>query len=240
MKVYIKDINVWLQGLDDVDALILWANGNKNLPKEFTPPKPQYYPKGQLRRLSPFSKVVLHCLDMPYALSQQLPFIFSSQHGDLAKTVTLIKDAAVSEDLSPTQFALSVHNATTGLFGITTDNIAPTTTISATENTFIEGLVEAMMQCQQENSPVIYAYCDFPVPEEYSQFEKNKPARCVAMILSPQSNNDMGTINIALDSQNHVSMNEPCMDLAVDFIRKYYLRGKQVISSENYLFTLEC
>ncbi|WP_082627241.1 beta-ketoacyl synthase chain length factor [Colwellia sp. TT2012] len=76
--------------------------------------------RGQLRRLSPFSKIALHCLDMPAALKQNLPLIFASQHGDLAKTITLIKDAALGENLSPTKFSLSVHNATTGLFSIAT------------------------------------------------------------------------------------------------------------------------
>ena len=78
MKVYINSINVWLQGVDDTTKLALWANNNLSLPEEFVPPKPQYYPKGQLRRLSPYSKVVLHCLDIPQVLTQNLPLIFAS------------------------------------------------------------------------------------------------------------------------------------------------------------------
>ena len=161
MKVNLKNINVWLQGIDNAEQLSLWAENKLTLPEEFTAPKPSYYPKAQLRRLSPFSKVALHCLDMPQALEQNLPLVFASQHGDLAKTVKLIKDAALGEDLSPTQFALSVHNATTGLFGIASKNTAETTTISAGANSFLEGLIEASMQCQQSKSAVIYCYCDF-------------------------------------------------------------------------------
>ena len=248
MKVYINSINVWLQGLDDTATLTLWANGNFNLPKGFVPPKPQYYPKGQLRRLSPFSKVVLHCLDFPQALTQNFPLIFASQHGDLAKTVTLIKDAALGEDLSPTQFALSVHNATTGLFSIATDNTAPTTTISAGNNTFIEGLIEASMQCQQgsqqdsqqENTPVIYTYCDFNVPEEYRQFEVCKPARCITMLLSSEENSDnLASIELALNHQ-HIERKEKLLsDLSLGFIRHFYLQKNQLMQSKRHSLSLD-
>lgn len=248
MKVYINNINVWLQGLDDASTLTLWANGNLNLPKEFIPPKPQYYPKGQLRRLSPFSKVVLHCLDIPQVLTQNLPLVFASQHGDLAKTVTLIKDAALGEDLSPTQFALSVHNATTGLFSIATNNTAPTTTISAGNNTFIEGLVEASMQCQQgpqqdslqENTPVIYTYCDFNVPEEYRQFEAHKPARCITMILSSTNKNDsLAAVHLSLNNQKINGTEKLTADLSLDFIRHFYLQSNKLIPSKSYSLSLD-
>lgn len=251
MKVYLNSINVWLQGLEDTTSLTLWANDNLSLPKEFTPPKPQYYPKGQLRRLSPFSKVVLHCLDFPQALTHNLPFIFASQHGDLAKTVTLIKDAALGEDLSPTQFTLSVHNATTGLFSIATDNTAPTTTISAGNNTFFEGLIEASMQCQQgsqqgshqnsqqRNAPVIYTYCDFDVPEEYRQFEEHKPARCIAMILSSEKSNDnLAAIELALNHQDLERKGKSLPDLSLNFIRHFYLQQNQIIQSKRHSLSL--
>ncbi|MCW8832494.1 MAG: beta-ketoacyl synthase chain length factor [Colwellia sp.] len=238
MKVYINSINVWLQGLNDEATLISWANNHLPLPEVFALPKPQYYPKGQLRRLSPFSKVALHCLDMPQALTKNLPLVFASQHGDLAKTVKLIKDAALGEDLSPTQFALSVHNATTGLFSIATDNTAPTTTISAGKNTFIEGLVEAAMQCQHNDSSILYAYCDFDVPEEYHQFEARKPARCIAMVLSfKKESESLASINLALN--NHDSTNKTFSLPDLTFIRNFYLQDKKLIQNQNYAVSLD-
>lgn len=240
MKVYINNINVWLQGLDDTAMLTLWAKGNLSLPSEYTSPKPQYYPKGQLRRLSPFSKVVLHCLDIPQALSDNLSLVFASQHGDLAKTIALIKDAALGENLSPTQFALSVHNATTGLFSIATNNTAPTTTISAGNNTFVEGLVEASMQCQQENRAIIYTYCDFDVPEEYRQFEDYQPARCITMLLSSTNKNDsLAAVNIALNSQKMKNEERLATDLSLGFIRHFYSQNNKLIQSANYSLSLD-
>lgn len=241
MKVYLNSIKVWLQGEDDDTQLSLWANGELALASEFTPPKPQYYPKAQLRRLSPFSKVVLHCLDIPQVLSENYPLIFASQHGDLAKTVNLIKDAAIGEDLSPTQFALSVHNATTGLFSIATKNTAATTTISAGSNTFVEGLIEASMQAQQENSDVIYTYCDFDVPIEYQQFEARKPARCISMVVSSvRSESSMATIDLSLNQQQTSDTDDGSLDVSLDFIRHLYLRNSGIIQSKNYALALSC
>lgn len=235
MKVYINNLNVWLQGIDNNDELMLWAKGDIQLSKEFTPPKPQYYPKGQLRRLSPFSKVALHCLDIPSALTQNLPLIFASQHGDLAKTVKLIKDAAIGEYLSPTQFALSVHNATTGLFSIATNNTAATTTISAGNNSFMEGLIEASMQCLQENTSVIYTYCDFDVPIEYRQFEQYKPARGITMIISNEQNSDnIAAVEISPNTLQTGNKNKKSSDLSIDFIRNFYLQNIEPLSSKNY------
>ncbi|MEI6895110.1 MAG: beta-ketoacyl synthase chain length factor [Colwellia sp.] len=241
MTVYIKSIRVWLQGEDEPNRLTLWANNKLCLEDDFIAPKPQYYPKGQLRRLSPFSKVALHCLDMPQALTQNLPLIFASQHGDLAKTVKLIKDAALGDDLSPTQFALSVHNATTGLFSIATSNTAPTTTISAGKNTFAEGLIEASMQSQLENTSVIYTYCDFDVPAAYSQFEARKPARCISMVITSQedkANESLAQIDIILNNKKTNRVEKSGSDVSLDFIRYLYLQSNDEIAGEKHSLSL--
>ena len=240
MKVYLNSINVWLQGIDDVNALTQWAKNSLHRPEAFIPPKPNYYPKNQLRRLSPFSKVVLHCLDLSQALTQDLPLIFASQHGDLAKTVNLIKNAAVGEELSPTQFALSVHNATTGLFSIATSNTAPTTTISAGKNTFCEGLVEALLQCQQENTAVIYSYCDFDIPKEYHQFDERKPARCITMILSPENTHEsLSELNFSMRDQTLNTETTVESDLPLCFIRHFHLQSQALFSSHKYSISLD-
>jgi hypothetical protein len=239
MKVYINSFNAWLQGLSEDSELTLWAKGELNLPKEFIWPKPQYYPKAQLRRLSPFSKVALHCLDIPQALTDNLPLVFASQHGDLAKTVELIKNTAIDEDLSPTQFALSVHNATTGLFSIATKNTAPTTTISAGNNTFIEGLIEASMQCLQEETPVLYTFCEFDVPSEYRQFQESFPAHCLTMIISPEQQVHNGTsLDIELNSTEKTETSIDNRQLSIDFIKSLHLQRNEVLANSQYTISL--
>ena len=51
-------------------------------------------------------------------IKKDLPIVFSSRHGDLPKTSTLLADLADKNALSPTAFGLSVHNAIPSLFSI--------------------------------------------------------------------------------------------------------------------------
>lgn len=186
--IFITKKIIWFNGLSSEESLTDWANQDIQFPEIVNFPKPEFYPKNQLRRLSNFSKVVLNSLDFPEALTGKLPLIFASRHGDLTKTVKLIKNTVMKDDLSPTQFALSVHNATTGLYGIATQNTAPTTTISAGKHTFSQGLIEACLQVTQEKTDVLYCYCDFPVPDEYQEFCEPELPVCISMLLTTSKN----------------------------------------------------
>jgi hypothetical protein len=239
MTIYIEDVYIWLQGVDDPMQLLLWAHQKRSLPNQWIPPIPSYYPKNQLRRLSPFSRVILYALSNAQALTKNYPLVFASQHGDLEKTVALIKQSALGEDLSPTQFALSVHNATTGLFSIATHNTAPTTTISAGKNTFIEGCIEASMQCQQEEQSVIYTYCDFDIPKEYDSFSKRTPARCIRIVFSHKKNkHSLAKLHLTLKEDNVKEKKEILLP-ELHFIRYFCLQSQKPIKTGAYHFSLD-
>lgn len=53
MKVYINNINVWLQGQDNSLSLTSWANNKLKLAEDFIIAKPQYYPKGAIKKVKP-------------------------------------------------------------------------------------------------------------------------------------------------------------------------------------------
>ena len=55
--------------------------------------------------------------------------IFASRHGELARTVKIIESIVKLEDVSPTDFSLSVFNTALGLFSIFTENKAPSTMV---------------------------------------------------------------------------------------------------------------
>ncbi len=78
---------------------------------------------------------------------QQLPSIFASTHGDLAisdyMSETLVRTPTL---LSPIRFHNSVHNAAAGYWTIGTGCYEPYTALTAYEDTFGEGLLEALTQ----------------------------------------------------------------------------------------------
>ena len=86
-------------------------------------PKLDFVPAMQRRRLSPFAKMALLVADgTMQSYDSNMPIIFSSRHGDIHKTSDLLHCIAQDEELSPTAFGLSVHNAVPSLFSILTKN----------------------------------------------------------------------------------------------------------------------
>jgi len=78
---------------------------------------------------------------------QTLPSIFASTHGDLAisdyMSETLVKTPTL---ISPIRFHNSVHNAAAGYWTIGAGCYEPYTALTAYEDTFGEGLLEALTQ----------------------------------------------------------------------------------------------
>ena len=109
----------WAPGMGTEQDWALWQAKEIGFSTEITLPKLQTIPAMQRRRLSPFAKVSLHCaLEASDHHQGDLPCVFSSRHGDLNRTTKLIENVANQEELSPTQFGLSVHNAVSGLYSI--------------------------------------------------------------------------------------------------------------------------
>lgn len=172
----------------------------------------------QRRRLSPFAKVALHCaLDAVGSQPHTMPVVFASRHGDLARTNKLIESVAANDELSPTQFGLSVHNAVAGLYSILTHNTAAISSVAAGEATFMAGLLDAV--CKLHIHPqgrLLYLYCDLPVPECYQGYLAPQAGIGLALLLEKRKDNDF---TLGEDNNNSSPDNA-----AFDFIR--FLLGK--------------
>lgn len=118
------------------------------------------------RRLSPLARGALHVAN---ACAQGCPsarFVFASRHGELQRTVELLRNLAQDEELSPTLFSLSVLNAAAGIFSIARRDQAPATAIAAGAESFGYGLLEAHLRTRQDpTQPLVYVYADAPAPD---------------------------------------------------------------------------
>lgn len=124
------------------------------------------------RRLSKLTKLAFDVALNTVSPQQQLSTIFASRHGDLHKTLGLLQQLAQQEDISPTQFALSVHNAISGQFSIFTQNFADSTAIAAGADSLHYALLEATARLRTEPQlqQVLVVYADEPVPAPYQPF----------------------------------------------------------------------
>jgi len=168
MDICISNFHYWLPQSNIDDSL-----DNAISTDDIEWPKLSFVPAMQRRRLSAFAKIALYVANDTMADSQEsLPIIFSSRHGDLHKTSTLLEDLAIDNELSPTAFGLSVHNAIPSLYSILTGNKQAINAIAAGKDSFFMALVDAYARlksgiCQQ----VLLIHADQHLPEVYANYQ---------------------------------------------------------------------
>lgn len=116
-----------------------------------------------------------------------VPCVFVSAHGDLSindyMCSTLATDPTV---LSPTRFHNSVHNAAVGYWTIGTGCMAPSNSVSAYENSFAAGLLEAAVQCAADQSPVLLVGYDTPTVGALTSVTDSQGLLAVALVIAPE------------------------------------------------------
>lgn len=147
-------------------------------------PDVSWVPANTRRRLSLFSKKAFFVTHAVCGNSGR-ETIFASRHGDLPKTFVQLQNLVASEPLSPTQFALSVHNAASGQYSIAANNSFASTTISAGEQTLSCALLAgiARLHASPAVEELVVVFTDDAVPERYREFVDTAD-RCCALALS--------------------------------------------------------
>jgi hypothetical protein len=132
-------------------------------------PDCRFVEAGLRRRLGPLARMVLH---VAQECAQDMPsvrLVFASRHGEVNRTHVMLEALTQGEDVSPTTFSLSVHNAIPGLLSIIRQDQAPATAIAAGDESFACGLLEAALQhASHPDQPVLFIYADLPLIEFYA------------------------------------------------------------------------
>ena len=124
-------------------------------------------PKMLKRRLSPLARVVF-CAAIPcMPENNQFPSIFSSVHGELAKSFAMMKQIEAGDEISPTAFSLSVHNAIAGLFSMVFKNNRESTVVASGEEGMAGAFIEALGLLQEGEKQVLMVLYDEPLVPFY-------------------------------------------------------------------------
>lgn len=99
--------------------------------------------------------------------SPELPVIFASRHGELARSVGLLSELAATGAVSPTQFSLSVHNAMGALYSIARQDTRPYTALAAGSETVEAACIEACSLLAEGAPGVLVIYCEGRTPAPY-------------------------------------------------------------------------
>ncbi|QUN07700.1 beta-ketoacyl synthase chain length factor [Shewanella yunxiaonensis] len=177
-----------------------WQQANGATPVHTAVPPLQQVPSMQKRRLSRLTKMMLEAAFM----AQPQPdcrSVFASRHGELHRTITLLEEMLQQQPLSPMGFSQSVHNTASGVFGILTQDQAPSTSIAAGRNTLSQALVETWTLLVEDSKPVLLVFGDDPVPQVYQDFV-NEPEYplALALVLAPET--CAGIASLTLDTHH--------------------------------------
>jgi 3-oxoacyl-[acyl-carrier-protein] synthase-1 len=125
-----------------------------------------------------------------------LPSVFASLGGEIQVTDALCRLLPNPEELlSPTQFHNSVHNTTSGYWGILNQCQAPSTAIAAVDDSFAMGLLEAWSQLQFNQGDILLVCYD----EEWPQYLAppiGKVALACAFVLSTGNIGNLPSLSV--------------------------------------------
>lgn len=137
------------------------------------------------RRLPAYAKDVARCAVPLLQTAPGCDVIFSSPHGDLDSTVTLLTDLAKKELLSPALFSHSVHNAPPGILSLCVEDHGDHTAIAGGDDTLSAALVEAYARlASAEIATIVVVHADDRLPPVYAPLDDAAPGICIAMRLT--------------------------------------------------------
>jgi hypothetical protein len=142
---------------------------------------PVKVPKILQRRLSPLARAVFNAADSCIDSDKSWPIVFSSAHGEVNKSLEMLKSMQKGEDVSPTAFSLSVHNAISGLFSMAYDCHKEITVIAPGQDGIAPAFIEALGLLQEGHADeVLLVLYDEPLSDFYPSlpFALNAPAIC--------------------------------------------------------------
>ncbi len=153
-------------------------------------PPPARLPPTERRRAGLVVKASLVVADEAVAQAgadvATLATVFTSSTGDPLNCHLLCEALALPQRLvSPTRFTNSVHNAPAGYWHIAAGSRAPSTSLAAFDASFGAGLLEAALQCQATQAPVLLVACDVPYPEPLHALRPIADVCAVALVLAP-------------------------------------------------------
>ncbi|GAA6154084.1 beta-ketoacyl synthase chain length factor [Pseudoteredinibacter isoporae] len=136
------------------------------------------------RRLSPLGKLALSCFEsLPENRADTA--VFCSEHGEVDRTVSLLDAIARHEDMSPTNFSLSVHNAIAGIYSIAHKYNGAINAICAGSNSLFTTLIEAYGLLEAGHEEVACLIYDEPLPNIYTPPHRlGREALAIALLIT--------------------------------------------------------
>lgn len=182
---------------------------------------PDFIPKLQQRRLSPLARAVFNAIDRCIEPGENLPTVFSSAHGEVGKALEMLKTIQAGEELSPTAFSLSVHNAIAGLYSIAYRNQQEITVMAPGREGLAPAFLEALGMLREGAAEALVVLYDEPIAEFYpvAPFALNGELTCALAMRLALAGKGM-PLRLSRVPKNGEAGEQPVqLPLFVDFLR---------------------
>lgn len=154
-------------GLSEATHWQTWAQEPFTIDPSAPQGKLTELPMMTARRLNSGSKLAVECgLSMlrRHAIDAVL---YTSRHGELERNYRILSAMAVGQDVSPTDFTMSVHNSAVGALTIAAKQPIVSSSLSAGQDTFQQGLCEVISLLQAGYQRILMVDFDGLLPEFY-------------------------------------------------------------------------
>ncbi|EKY3198470.1 beta-ketoacyl synthase chain length factor [Cronobacter turicensis] len=219
-------------GLSEPTQWSDWAQGCQAIDPTAPQAKLTALPMMTARRLASGSRLAVECgLTMlrRHAIDAVL---FTSRHGELERNFRILTSLASRQPLSPTDFAMSVHNSAVGNLTIAASQPLVSSSLSAGVDTFQQGLCEVMCLMQAGYQRVLMVDFDGALPEFYhGRVPQNMPvfAYAVALVIEPGD-------ALRCQTQPCAPAPEPALSQSLQFLRhclrdqsEFTLQGERML-----------
>ena len=183
------------RNIDDLSALLRGEHVEDDGAKG---PKPEVIPANERRRAPLPVRLAIESSWQACQNAEQDPAalgcVFVSGLGDTQLTDYMCRVlAGDNKALSPTKFHNSVHNAAAGYWTISTGCMQAANSIAGYEESVPLTLMEALIQADAEQRPVLMTFYDAPVSAVLKSILKNEYAFSISLIITPSSLSPAGT-----------------------------------------------
>lgn len=215
----IRNWAAWAPELEGQAAWQDWANAPSPLGVEGSPAA-RFLPAMLRRRCSPLARMMLtaafECCEE--ADLSNVATVFASRHGNINESVGMFDRLARQQPLSPTRFSHTVHNAQAGLFSIAAGNRQASSSLSAGEETFACGFLEAVTFLErQPERPVLLVMADAPLCDTFAPLvQEASAAYAVAFLLEAAPETGGVKLGFEANTQSEQPANWPD---ALEFLR---------------------
>ena len=143
--------------------------------------------------------------------------VYSSRHGELERNYRILQALAAEEPVSPTDFAMSVHNAAVGNLTIAARQPIVSSSVSAGMDTFQQGLCEVLSLLHAGYSRVLLVDFDGVLPAFYhAGLPPQMPVWPYALALVIEA----GDL-LCCETRGGSESEEPALPQSLQFLRHY-------------------